>query len=188
MALYDLNDSQLEESKNVARSQNVNFKILPDAGSIKSKFPFLNPLNGTVGLFEPSRSGAINPRKLLNAQQQLATKHGVTHMKDIVTKVAYRNPHGFQVQMKSSEKFNVNKIILCAGAFLGHNDLLPKNFSIDAFPKLISTTRVSVDENLVKKYSTMPSISMKKISSGAQSGGFDDPFYLMAPIMYPDGE
>lgn len=180
LCLFNSCDDMLKLHQDAAKSQSVIYRFLPDTASIKHRFPFLNPSADTVGMYEPSKSGSINPRRLIKAQLLIAAKQGVTVMRDVVTKIEADISVGFRVSTKCNDSISANKIILCVGAFLNHNELLPGGLRIDVRPTLLTTVRFPVDEKLLQKLELMPSISMKSFTGRH--------FYLMAPVKYPDGD
>lgn len=186
--LFKRDDANLKTCRTIAQSLNVNFIELPDVESIRARFPFMNPSPNMVGLFEPSKSGSLHPRLLTAAQQRLALKRGVVLLRDIVVKVA-RTPSGsFQIQTKSNrEIITADKVILCAGAFLFHNNLLSKYINLDVYPRLIRVARIPLDEQLVKKFNGMPSVSLMT-TRDKDANPCNNKFYLMAPVKYPDGK
>lgn len=132
-------------------------------------------------MYESANSSSINPRLLVKGQQVISQKDGCNMVRDIVIELKERK-NGLEVITINNGSFYVEKVMLCAEAFLFHNNLVPKWIkTINVKCGLFSTARIPVDHEIVKKLGAMSLIALST-NKLLQS------FYMMPPIEYPDGE
>lgn len=190
LTILDESDLNIEKICQTAKTNGVKYEKMSDTMTIRKKFPYLNPLKNSVGLYEAFNAGSINPRLLVKAQHILAQKLGVTVISDIVINIDHSQPK-FRISTKKNGNFTSEKIILCVGAYLFHYNLLPKGKeNIEVKCGLISTARIPVSKSFIEKLSNMPSITLTTNRTYLSSEVSDKPeaFYMMPPVKYPDGK
>ncbi|MBF6370882.1 FAD-dependent oxidoreductase, partial [Nocardia puris] len=93
-------------------------------------FPMLGlpPLEqGVEGLYEHSRAGHLNPRRLVSAQLALAQNHGARILRAAVRAVG-RADRRWRLRLDDDHgrrEVIAEKVLVAAGAFTNHNNLLP---------------------------------------------------------------
>ena len=134
--LYFSNASEtlLQEYKNKCGKFPETSLIL-DREELTQKYPYLNVPPDT-GAILVQQAGCINPRVLLRAQQQIATKHCCQIIDDVVDSI-HQEPSGHHILITNSGKqISTQKVLLATGAFTECRNLLPEGVS----PAMNSTT------------------------------------------------
>ena len=160
--------------------------------SIKNHWPYLNipQLSGGVdGLFEGQMAGYLNPRKLVSAQLTLFERRGGTLIrgsvigveKDIVSSLWQIHT----TQNGQSRKIYTKKVLIAAGAFINHNNILPCGYKLklNAFtePNLLFEI-ADKDIEYLQKMPTIITVDPE------DTGNKNMSIYLLPPIKYPDGK
>ena len=102
---------------------------------IAGSFPFFSLPVGYKGLFESKRSGYVNPRKLVQAEQAAARQHGCDVIESCVQQVFDSfHPDGTTlkfVQLENGDVIRSRKVLIATGAFTTLRDLLPAGLEPD---------------------------------------------------------
>ena len=111
-----------------AQEHNVSIQTLSSA-QLNSSFPYLDFASTDVGVFENKNAGYINPRKLVEAQKLISSKHGCTYIDDVVNRVARvvqsDGSYGMEVVTGQERRIKCGKVLLATGSFTTFRDLLP---------------------------------------------------------------
>ncbi len=144
----------------------------------RTHFPYLDFPDSHWVLYEPPPTGHINPRKLLQAQLQVAQQQGATIIREIATAVS-ESPEGVVVTTRSGDQVQAQKVLLAMGAYTNLFGLLERPLAITVETETIILAEVSAAQ--AERLADMPCLIYE----------IDDPdisdIYLTPPIIYPDG-
>ncbi|MFQ5702711.1 MAG: NAD(P)/FAD-dependent oxidoreductase [Gemmatimonadales bacterium] len=159
----------------VARDLNVELNELDDV-ALKNRFPTLRFTPGSVGLLQQRDAGIINPRRLVAAQQKVARAQGTTLIREVVVGLRPTGT-GVEIQTRSGDTLNANRVLLATGAYANANNLLPRELDMQIRAAMVMLAEVPQETDF-----DWPSILYVK-TDGAE------PFWglLMPPVTYPDG-
>ena len=149
-------DTSLQEHKNKCREFPETSLIL-DREELTLKYPYLNVPPDT-GAILVKQAGCINPRALLQAQQQIAMNRGCQIIDDVVDSI-HQEPSGRHILVTDSGKqISTQKVLLATGAFTECRNLLPEGVS----PAMDSTTEtvLFVSINIYFKVSVKESMTL----------------------------
>ena len=122
------NDSSIKNIIQSAGEQDVPVRTL-SAEQLSSLYPYLDFATKDIGVFESTNAGYINPRKLVEAQKLIASKHGCTYVDDVVNNVTRTNQSDgsyiMEVVTGHGRKFKCSKVLLATGSFTAFRNLLP---------------------------------------------------------------
>ena len=160
--------------------------------SIENNWSYLKApkiLGGIEGLFEDKMAGYLNPRKLVKAQLSLFKLHGGTLLRGSVTQVS-KNKHSnlWQLSVLKNDKTELvyaNKLLIAAGAFINHNQILPIKSKLELYSFTEPNLLFEVGEDEVKRLHKMPTIITV---DPEDNGNQNTSIYLLPPIQYPDGK
>jgi sarcosine oxidase/L-pipecolate oxidase len=159
------------------------------AAEVQRRFPYLNVAPSYRCVAETSNAGYINPRKLVQAQQKIATKNGCHLIRDIVSSVIQvtlpANQEVVQIETDGGRKIYSRKVLLATGAFTEFRSLLPKGFHFDLHPVTESVIFLEMSQSDIEKLKQMPSMLVKVDSTDA-TDSYD--CYILPPVRYPDGK
>ena len=143
---------------------------------LQKHYPFFR-FDDDKAILEAETAGYINPRKLVQAQNNIASVHGVQHIKETALKLEKKGSQ-WNVLTDQGNLYIADIILLCTGAFT--NALLKEPLPFTIFPRTVLLARV--EENQIERFNNMPCM-IWDLDSGFE---FAD-MYLMPPILYPDG-
>lgn len=160
--------------------------------SIKHRWPYLKvpSLVGYVeGLYEEQMAGYLNPRRLVLAQLTIFKRMGGTLIRGTVIRVEKDKLSDlWQLSMMQNgeiSKIYTKKLLVAAGAFINHNNILPYGYKLelDAFtePNLL----FEISEETAKYLQKMPTIITV---DPEDTGNNNMSIYMLPPIKYPDGK
>lgn len=160
-----------------------------DETALAARFPMLGlpPLEqGVEGLYEPSRAGHLNPRRLVSAQLALAQNHGARILRAAVQAVE-RADRRWRLRLDDDHgrrEVIAEKVLVAAGAFTNHNNLLPgtEQLAMQAYaePNLL----MRVDHAQRTALAGLPPVVTV---DPADTGDANTSIYLVPPLLYPDG-
>ena len=163
-----------------------------DEEALRRQFPRLAFPGGTEGIWEPSRSGHISARRLVQAQVRAAVTHGHCARFDVHAESVHEPEPAVEtgtkkcccgcwlVRLRGGGVVRARKVLLACGAFInGPAALLPRGLALDLCNKTIQTVQRSVSVADAARLAGMPSIIAK--FPGDWSA------YVLPPIEYPDG-
>ncbi len=155
----------------------VDAPFLSDA-EMKGRFPWFKFPQGFGGVFEARGAGHINPRALVAAQTRIVAQNGGTVVSKEVSGVA-EYPGHVEVTTVDGKHLRAGRVIVAAGGFSIARSLLPR--ALDLVVKARTVVFAEVGEAQRAEYAAMPSLIG---SSSAQ----EESYYLLPPILYPDGK
>jgi sarcosine oxidase len=140
--------------------------------------PCLSIESPFFGLFEPKLAGMLNPRKLVNAQLQALKLLGGTEFNDYVVDVS-RFQGQWSVRTSTGMSYVAPTIVVAAGAFTNHFNLIPKALDFYNKSEVVIVTEISESDYFQLK--GMPSLLFE-----IQEDDFDG-IYVTAPTKTTDG-
>ncbi|XP_023321376.1 uncharacterized protein LOC111696079 isoform X2 [Eurytemora carolleeae] len=176
------NMEKFQETAEILREEGYRCEYLEEK-DLSVKFPYLKFPPDVVGFYQPDKSGYLNPRSLIRAEQELASARGVVRKQDVVVELR-RIENRFHLLLGSGERLVCNKVLLATGAYINISDILQDIVpDLDLELKLVGQTvgYIQVSEEDVLKIKTMPNII-----TSYESGELDGT-YILPPIQYPDG-
>lgn len=144
-----------------------------------AQFPDFHFPEGSIGIFESSPSGFINPRKLIEAQISLFTKNEGRVINQVVTTIS-KQQDGYEIKTISGETFYAETVVLCPGAFTNFLGLLPQKLELDLKSETVLFAEISEAE--ANRLQKLPSL-LYEIMTPELNG-----IYLLPPYQYPDGK
>ena len=159
----------------VARDLNVALEELDDA-ALKHRFPYLAFTPGSGAMLQARDAGYLNPRRLVEAQQTLATAQGTTLIRDEVVRVQTMKAQ-VEIATRGGETIRANRVLLATGASTNAAGLLAHDLGTTVRAAMIMLAEVSPELQ-----AAFPSILYAKTDG-------EEPFWglLMPPVTYPDG-
>ena len=128
MAVGDESQGMITRVKRTAKEHNVPCTILSTA-DLRSRFPYLSFSTNDIAVYETTKAGHINPRKLIVAQKLIASKQGCAYFDDIVnnvTRIVQSNgSYGMKVKTEQGREFLCKQVLLATGSFTTFRNLLP---------------------------------------------------------------
>lgn len=148
-----------------------------DRDALRVRFPWFALPETSVGVFESTGAGYIDPRKLVAAQVACFEKAGGVCIEDDAVAVTDAGDRA-SVSLKSGGAVTGGRVLTAAGGFSRAPGLLPDR------PDLVVRARTVVLAQLTpaqaEAYRDMPSWI-------DESGKPSEHFYFLPPITYPDG-
>ncbi|WEZ83080.1 FAD-dependent oxidoreductase [Rhizobium sp. 32-5/1] len=148
------------------------------AAEMKTRFPWFEFPAGFGGVFEAHGAGHINPRALVAAQTRIAAQNGATV---ISSEVASVTEHAGHVSVTTVEGLvlTAGRVLVAAGGFSIAASLLPR--PLDLVVKARTVLFAEIDDAQRADYAAMPSL----IGSSSTQ---EESYYLLPPVLYPDGK
>ena len=161
------------------------------AEDLRNTFTFLRVRDGDIGLLETSSSGWINPRKLRQAEQNLAMSNGCKILNDVVndvTNIGQASVPLFQLTTELGQVVLSQRVLLCTGAYTAFRALLPPGLEPDV--KLLTQTVVFAEvteQDALGLLANMPSIDYL-LDDDVDMVSDRVACYILPPIKHPDGK
>jgi sarcosine oxidase len=171
-------DFFIREYESRAKKSGIAYRIAESVDSMKginSEFSF-PPF--AKGFYEPAPAGHINPRLLIQAQQNAFEKNGGKLLNETVKKIDLEK-NVIKVICFSGQIFEAKKVLLATGAFTNFFELLRAKIELKL--KSESTVLIKVEENQALRLQSLPALLYKINQPGIQD------IYLIQPVKYPDG-
>jgi sarcosine oxidase len=163
-----------------------------NAESLKDRWPYFKSPDlseGVEGLYESKMAGYLNPRKLVLSQLILFERMGGNLIRGTVTKVEKNKLTSLWqldiLQNGELRKIFSKEILIAAGAFVNHNNILPCGYKLDLSAFTEPNLLFEISEKNVKNLQTMPTIITV---DPEDTGNNNMSIYLLPPIKYPDGK
>jgi glycine/D-amino acid oxidase-like deaminating enzyme len=172
-------DAYLGQTNLQAQTFNLTYKSFENSEAILQYFPDFNFPGTSRGILEPTPSGYINPRSLIQAQLCLFKKNGGTIINDIADCITYKENY-IGVTTLTGENYKAKKVLLSPGAFVNFLKLTEKNLAVTLKSETTLLARVSAEE--AKRLSALPSL-LYEIDVPEYKN-----IYLIQPVQYPDGK
>lgn len=163
----------------VAKNRNIAHSFYENAHELKNDFPFFGDFTGLSALAEPSPAGYINPRDLVKAQLQLAQKQGAEVISETALDLEVLKSK-VKINTDNDSTFEAKKVLLATGAYANAFRLLEKKLELRVKTETVLYAQVSESE--ASRLKAMPSLIYD------QALAYLDDFYLLPPILYPDGK
>ncbi len=129
----------------------------------------------TTTFLEGAPAGHINPRSLIQAQNQATVGQ---FFDDTVINTRY-SANGATLTLASGNEIFASKVIVTTGAFTNFNSLLPATIDLRLKSETIILAKVSPEE--AKATAHLPALLY-----GIQNAELDD-VYVVPPVLFPDG-
>ncbi|MEM9775159.1 MAG: FAD-dependent oxidoreductase [Chloroflexota bacterium] len=140
--------------------------------------PLLYFPDGYAVLEEKGGAGYINPRDLVQAQLNISVGQGATLIRQQVNQVETQTD-GVVLTLGSGEQIQAKKALVTAGAW--SEFLLKRSFGFNIRPRTIVLARLGESE--VNRLKSLPSVILHHDDPQREVDGF----YMLPPILYPDG-
>lgn len=148
-----------------------------DAAVLSETFPYFSFPAGYGGIFEARGAGHINPRALVKAQVAAAGKAGARIVSQEVVSIC-EETDGVRVETAEGQALKADRVLVAAGGFSISRKLFPRPLNLVVKGRTVLFAEVS-DADL-ERLAAMPSL----IVAGRVQ---DENFYLLPPVLYPDG-
>ncbi len=166
----------IENLTAVAAAQNIPVEIGRPA-QLLGDLPYLSVPDAWTVFREPGPAGAIDPRRMIDAQHRAAKRRHALVARDVVMSIR-PSLSGFELLTVAGRTHQAKQVLIAAGAY--SNQLLPQPLAISVRPEAVVLGEIDDDE--ASRLSAMPSIIHL----------LDDPelgdVYLVPPVRYPDGK
>lgn len=127
---------------------------------------------------EPTPAGYLRPKRLIQAQNMLASNAGAQHITDTVVDVV-QTATGFCVHTADELQITCARVLVAAGAFSNFNNLLPSPIDVTVKSEVIVLGKVTpTDAAQLGKYPTVKFMN---------DPGDLESIYMVPPVQYPDG-
>ncbi len=150
----------------------------PGDDSWRHQFPELDFPPGVSVLHEPAPAGMLNPRSLVSAQIEAATRRGLVVIDDLAVG-AREDPAGVTITLGSGGTVRAGGMLVAVGSYANHFGLLP-----DPLPVTVETETYilgTVSHADGRRLTNLPTVHYT----------LDHPeiadVYLTPPVTYPDG-
>ncbi|XP_072037695.1 peroxisomal sarcosine oxidase-like [Amphiura filiformis] len=155
---------------------------------IRQMYPYLDIGSSNECIIQQSKSGMVNPRKLVLAQKTAARLQGCHILDSIVEQIneKYLPGQGKSLQMilEDGQIIQSRKVLLCTGVFTNFKRLLPQHLQPDLKYMQSQTLRVELRDEDVQMLRNMPTIS--SLTPEPVTARSD--IYACPPVIYPDGK
>lgn len=148
-----------------------------DGAALGGKFPYFSFPPSYGGIFEATGAGHINPRALVKAQVAAARHAGARIVAEEVVSVS-EEAHGVRIETAEGQVLKAGRVVIAAGGFSISRKLFARPLDLVVKGRTVFFAEVS-DADL-EQLAGMPSL----IVAGRVQ---DENFYLLPPILYPDG-
>jgi sarcosine oxidase len=127
---------------------------------------------------EPAPAGYLRPKRLIQAQNVLASKAGARLIADTVVDVQ-PTAMGFRIRTASDLEVEAKQVLVAAGGFANFNNLLPSSLDMTIKSEVIVLGEVpSAHAAQLSRYPTVKYM----IDPGELES-----IYMVPPVRYPDG-
>lgn len=160
----------------MARRFALDAPVLDHAG-IGERFPWFSLPETSAGVFEAKGAGYVDPRKLVAAQIACLEKAGGVSIIEEAVSVREEGAAGI-VTLRSGETVGGGRVLVATGGFSRAPGLLPRVPDLVVKARTVVLARLTPDE--AEAWRGMPSWI-------DESGDPSEHFYLLPPVLYPDG-
>lgn len=149
-----------------------------DAPGLQSRFPYFSFHDHESGIFEARDAGHVNPRALVAAETVCAAMAGAAVISREVTGLA-ETADGVTVTTADGATYQAQKVLVATGGFALSETLLRRKPAMQVMARTVLFAEVAETDR--ERLSAMPSL----IRNGPTEA---ESFYLLPPILYPDGK
>ena len=176
--LYLANQEHIAPYQQVAQQRSVTHQYFENAADLHSQFPFLGHFDTLSGLSEAAPAGYINPRELIKAQLTIAQSQGASVAAETVLDLEILKSK-IKIHTGNDNLFEAKRVLLATGAYANAFNLLEKKLELRVKSETVLYAKVASAE--AERLNSMPSLILDTAI------GYLDDFYLLPPILYPDG-
>ncbi|MCD7110754.1 FAD-dependent oxidoreductase [Rhizobium sp. DKSPLA3] len=145
---------------------------------LQSRFPYFSFHDHESGIFEARAAGHVNPRALVAAETVCAAMAGASVISHVVTGLA-ETTDGVTVTTADGAAYRAQKVLVATGGFALSDRLLRRRLAMQVMARTVLFAEVAEADR--ERLSLMPSL----IRNGPTEA---ESFYLLPPILYPDGK
>jgi sarcosine oxidase len=127
---------------------------------------------------EPAPAGYVRPKRLIHAQNVLATNAGAQLIDDTVVEVA-RAASGFLVRTAGNVQVEAERVVVAAGAFSNFNGLVPRTLDMTLKSEVIVLGEVTPAD--AARLALYPTVKFMIDPGELES------IYMVPPVRYNDG-
>ena len=160
----------------VARRFALDAPVL-DRGRMRARFPWFSLPETSAGVFEAKGAGFIDPRRLVAAQVACLEKAGGVSILEEAVSVREEETAAV-VTLRSGQTVAGGRVLVATGGFSRAPGLLPRVPDLVVKARTVVLARLT--ENEAEARRGMPSWI-------DESGDPSEHFYLLPPVLYPDG-
>ena len=160
----------------VARRFDLDAPLL-DRAALTERFPAFALPDTSVGVFEAKGAGVIDPRRMAAAQVACMERAGGVSILEEAVSVR-EGGRGAVVTLRSGETVEGGRALVAAGGFSCATGLLPRTPDLVVKARTVVFAALTPDE--AEDWAAMPSWI-------DESGDPSEHFYLLPPVLYPDG-
>ncbi|TAH21405.1 MAG: FAD-binding oxidoreductase [Cytophagales bacterium] len=172
-------DNYLRNLPSLAQKFTTQYSLFDSKTDNHKYFDGLTFPENSVGIFEPSPSGFINPRLLIKAQLEIFRKHRGVEITDTVIDLAVIGDKKFVLTTESGNTYTASKILVATGSFLNCFGILAQKVQLQTKSEVVLLVKVEAD--MVAHYSNLPSLLYEIDENGTEG------IYMIQPVLYPDG-
>ncbi len=171
-------DDYLNQQPSITARLGLSVQQFSNANELNHHFPNFHFPVDSVGIYETSPSGYINPRKLIQAQVKLFQENkGVVIAETVIQVEAHEGI--FRISTQEGNKFLAQQIVVAAGSFINHHRLLPQQLQLVTKSEVVLLVELPPHE--AQELAGLPSL-LYEINTPLMDG-----IYLIQPVQYPDG-
>ncbi|NHT76550.1 FAD-dependent oxidoreductase [Rhizobiaceae bacterium CRRU44] len=149
-----------------------------DPPGLQSRFPYFSFQDHESGIFEARDAGHVNPRALVAAETVCAAMAGASVISHEVTGLA-ETADDVTVTTADGATYQAQKVLVATGGFALSERLLRRKPAMQVLARTVLFAEVAEADR--GRLSAMPSL----IRNGPTEA---ESFYLLPPIVYPDGK
>jgi glycine/D-amino acid oxidase-like deaminating enzyme len=171
-------DAYLERARLMIATGMANARMFGSGTELKQEFPDFRFPPASIGMYEPSPSGHINPRLLVRAQLVAAERQGTTILRETVIGLEERKGL-FTAVTREGNRYSASQVLVATGSFANHLDILPRKLHLKSKGETVLLVRT--DGSTTNALAGLPSLLYEMNEPGMEG------IYLLPPVAYPDG-
>ena len=160
--------------------------VLLNRDELMQRFPYLDIGENNEGVLQLTKSGMVNPRKLVLALKTAAGLQGCAVIENIAEYILHKNLPGkgriLEVQLEDGQRILARKVLLCTNTFTNFKHLLPAYLQLDIGLMSSQTLRIELSSEDVQRFNNMPTMS------SLAEEPTDSDCYACPTVVYPDGK
>jgi sarcosine oxidase len=170
-------DDYINNYSAMAQNYTIDYNLFKP--TIDNSFSNFNFPEKSVGVFEASPSGYINPRLLIQAQLEIVEQQNGTIFSDTVIHLSVMKNSRFSLETEKGMTFSATQVLVATGSFINQFNILPQKLQLVTKSEVVLL--VKIEEKLLHQYKSLPSL-LYEIDDNQLEG-----IYLIPPVEYPDG-
>lgn len=171
-------DEYLQQVPVLSQAFTLPAESFSTASALNSRFTNFHFPEGATGIFESTPAGLINPRQLIKAQLKLFEQQQGTIITETATDVMVADSQ-FTVTTTAGNRYHADKILVAAGSFVNHFNLLPQKLALRSKSEVVLLVQLTEEDAM--QLAHLPSL-LYEINNKEVEG-----IYLIKPVLYPDG-